>query len=430
VASASADRKRAARLLIRVEGGAFASRMLSDRADPGVRVRVLGVLRWQRLLDHVLARFSRRPPQQLDPEVRAAMRLGLFEHGELGVPAAVAVDGAVRLVRELGRGSATGLVNAVLRRATSAWEELTADVADDLRWSHPAWLAARWRTTLGEQAARDAMAAAQRPAPVWVWFTDARARERVEREGLALSPHPWCPTAWTSREGVGPVLAAVGRHEAYVQDPSSQLVAHVGAALAGEGAAFVDLCAAPGGKAALMVRLRPWRIALAVDLRPVRLRLLGPLASRLGGPLMAAADAGRPPLAAGSFELVVLDAPCSGTGTLRRHPELRWRLTEEAIAGLASVQGRLVAAAVELVAPGGTLLYATCSLEPEENEAHFRDLPEGFVVQSLGTLLPAGTPGVETTAGGVRLPTSDDGDGFTLHALRRVGGREGEHSRG
>ncbi len=422
MASASADRQQAARLLIRVEDGAFASRMLGDRAGPGVRARVLGVLRWQRLLDHVLERFSRRPLPKLDPEVRVALRLGLFERAELGLPAAVAVDGAVRLVRGLAHESATGLVNAVLRRATSAWEEVTADLPDDLQWSHPSWLADRWRSVLGDEAVSNAMAAAQRPAPVWVWFADALARERLEREGVGLSPHPWCPGAWTARDEIGPLLAAVNRREAYVQDPSSQLVAHLGANLAGAEAAFVDLCAAPGGKAALMVRLRSWRSALALDLRAVRLRLLGPLAARLGGPLMAAADAGRPPLAERTWELVLLDAPCSGTGTLRRHPELKWRLKAQAITELATAQSRLLAAAVELVAPEGALLYATCSLEPEENEAHFASLPEGFEVQPLDGVLPSGVVTAPTAAGGVRLPTSRDGDGFTLHALRRISG--------
>ncbi len=424
MARASADRQHAARLLIRVESGAFASRLLGDRAGPGVRVRVLGVLRWQRLLDHVLERFSRRPLPRLDPEVRVALRLGLFERAQIELPAAVAVDGAVRLIRELGHTSATGLVNAVLRRATAAWEEMTTEQSDDLRWSHPSWLAERWRATLGEEAAGAAMAAAQRPAPVWVWFADPETRKRLEGESVALRPHPWCPGAWAPREEIGPVLSAVGRREAYVQDPSSQLVAHVGAGLAGEEAAFVDLCAAPGGKAALMVRLRPWRSAVALDLSPLRLRLLGPLAARLGGPWMAAADAGRPPLRERAWELVVLDAPCTGTGTLRRHPELKWRLTPQAIVDLAVTQARLLTSAVELVAPGGVLLYATCSLEPEENEAHFEHLPEGFVAEPLGGVLPSGVVTVPTAAGGVRLPTSRDGDGFTVHALRRVDGEE------
>jgi len=408
--------------LIRVEGGAFASRLLADRASPGVRVRVLGVLRWQRLLDHVLAHFSRRPLARLDPEVRAVLRLGLCEQAEIGLPAAVAVDGAVRLIRELGHGSATGLVNAVLRRATAAWQELTADQPDDLQWSHPQWLAERWRARLGEDLARSTMAAAQQPAPVWVWFADPGTRGRLEGEGVALRPHPWCPGAWTAREEIGPVLVAVGRREAYVQDPSSQLVAHVGARLAGVDDGFVDLCAAPGGKAALMVRLHPWRCALALDLRPFRLRLLGPLAVRLGGPLMAAADAARPPLKERTWELVVLDAPCSGTGTLRRHPELKWRLTRQAIDELAGAQERLVSAAIELVAPDGVLLYATCSLEAEENEAHFERLPEGFTAEPLASVLPNEVAAVPTAAGGVRLPTSRDGDGFTLHALRRISG--------
>lgn len=418
--SASADRLTAARYLIRVDDGAFASRLLGDRAGPGVRVRVLGVLRWQRLLDHVLSAFSRRPLAALDREVRVSLRLGLLERGEMGLPAAVAVDGAVRLVRELGLGSATGLVNAVLRRATGAWEEATAELPDDLRWSHPEWLAARWRELLGEECARGAMAAAQRPAPVWAWLVDPEVARRLADGGSELRPHPWCPGAWAPRGEVGPLLAEVARRRAYVQDPTSQLVAHLAARLAPDDAALVDLCAAPGGKSALAHRLRVWRPALALDLRLPRLRLMGPLAAALGGPLLAAADASRPPLAERAWDLVVLDAPCSGTGTLRRHPELRWRLTPQAIASLAATQGRMVAAAAGLVARGGVLLYATCSLEPEENEAHFVTPPAGFEPVDLEPHLPEGTPRLATSAGGVRVPTHRDGDGFTVHTLRRT----------
>ncbi len=420
MASASADRLTAARLLVRVEKGAFASRLLGGRMGPGVRVRVLGVLRWQRLHDTVLARFSRRPLASLDPEVRASLRIGLLERSQMGLPAAVAVDGAVRLVRDLGHGSATGLVNAVLRRATAALEDAAEGVPDDLEWSHPEWLAARWRGVLGSEATRDAMAAAQHPAPVWVWFVEPSEQHRLAADGVVLRSHPWCPGAFSARDDVALVLEAVGRRAAYVQDPTSQLVAHLAARLAPESAALLDLCAAPGGKSALAHRLRPWRSALALDLRASRLRLVRPLAAAMGGPLLAVADAARPPLAGRSWDLVLLDAPCSGTGTLRRHPELKWRLSPELIGEAAATQTRLLRSAVELVAPDGILLYATCSLEPEENEAHFALPPPGFDPAPLEPFLTAGVPHLPTPAGGIRIPTTRDGDGFTLHAFRRT----------
>lgn len=417
--STSADRIRAARSLIRVEDGAFASRLLAARADPGVRVRVLGVLRWLRPLDAVLARRCSRPIEQLDAEVRAGLRIGLFEACILGVPAAVATDSAVRLVRRLGHGSASGLVNAVLRRAVADWPGRMEAASPDLRLSHPAWLYRRWRDRYGRSAADGVMAANQRPAPVWAWFFADSFRKELEDRGTALERHPWCPGAWSEAEGSGRLIEAVRRGEAFVQDPSSQLVSLVGADLGGDGCRFVDLCAAPGGKTAgISLRATPSRV-VACDLRLGRVRLMASSLERLGGCSLLVADSTSPPFAGGSFDLVILDAPCSGTGTLRRHPELRWRLRPGSIGEMAALQKQLCGAALDLVAPGGVLVYATCSIESEENEDHFLEPPTGFDAVDLTEVLPAGVPAAPTDAGGVRILPHEHGDGFTIHALRR-----------
>jgi 16S rRNA (cytosine967-C5)-methyltransferase len=212
-------------------------------------------------------------------------------------------------------------------------------------------------------------------------------------------------------------MAAVTAGAFYAQDPSSQLVAHLGASLMADGARVVDLCAAPGGKSALLHRLgRPAR-HVAVDLHLGRARLMRRLVGDAAH--LVAADAAEPALRPRAWDLVLLDAPCTGTGTLRRHPELRWRLQPEGIDGLSALQRTLVAGAVPLVAPGGVLLYATCSIEPEENEAHFHSLPEGFDLVDLQPLMPPATPAVTTGAGGLRILPHADGDGFTMHAVRR-----------
>jgi len=350
-----------------------------------------------------------------------ALRLGLVETAVLGSPAAVAVDGAVHLVRRLGKGSASGLVNAVLRRAVDAWNRLEENAPPDVLWSHPGWMYRRWCTAFGEDAAREIVRANQRPASVWVWWV----RDAEDGGGAAPSlhvvePHPWCPGAWRAPGDDALMAAEAAAGRAYVQDPASQLVAHLAVALAGKGS-LLDLCAAPGGKAVLAARLGGWSEVIACDLSARRLALVRRLA-RLAGVEVdgVVADATRPAIRQGRAGLVALDAPCSGTGTLRRHPELRWRLDPGAIPERAGVQRRMIGAALGAVAPGGVLLYTTCSLEPEENEEHFEEVPPGFEIVDLVPFLPPGVPVVGTPAGGLRLYPADHWDGFGLHALRRV----------
>lgn len=416
MANASDDRRRAARFLIRVEDGAFASRLLDRDASPGVRARVLGVLRWQRKLDHRLGPFLKRPLDKLDPEVRAVLRIGCFEGIDLGVPGPVATDGMVRLVRRLRKASAAGMVNAVLRRALAAPEP--DEVPPDLRWSHPRWLWRRWSANMGAAAAEKAMAAAQKPASPWVWFVSEDARSAVEASGGALGSHPWCPGAWTATDGRHELMAEVSRGGAVAQDPSSQIVAKIASNIVGGRGFAVDLCAAPGGKSALLGRLGEWDRFVAGDRSIAKTNRLH---RRLPDIPIIAADASRPALVGGVWDLVLLDAPCSGTGTFRRHPELKWRLGSEAIAEAAERQRPMIAAATGLLAPNGILVYATCSVEPEENEAHFETVPAGFERQAMDGLLPAGLPWTETAAGGVRIMPHEHGDGFTIHALRRMG---------
>lgn len=404
---------------MRVEGGAFSSRLLASGGSPAVRVRVLETLRWLAALDAALLPHCRRDLDKLDPEVRTVLRLGLAEVMRLDVPPALATDGAVRLIRKMGRSSAAGMVNAVLRRAASQWRQTLEASQVSVRLSHPEWLAQRWVEHFGGEAAEAAMESAQHPAKTWVWFFDDRTRDRLAGEGVSLEAHQWCLGAWTAPTQAPLLVGAVASGGAYAQDPSSQLVARAARALAGDGARAVDLCAAPGGKAALMLHQGGWGCLAAADLMLKRARLITTTLGRVGEGMVVAADAARPPFAASSWDLVVLDAPCSGTGTFRRHPELKWRLRPESITEAAAVQRRLFSAALELVAPGGIVLFSTCSVEPEENEEVVRDLPPGFEVEELSRALPENVPGLPTDAGGTRILPNVDGDGFTMHAIRR-----------
>jgi 16S rRNA (cytosine967-C5)-methyltransferase len=180
----------------------------------------------------------------------------------------------------------------------------------------------------------------------------------------------------------------------------------------------VEIAAAPGGKSLVLAAERDSR-HLALDRHLGRVAMMrANLAAVPSPPLVAAADGAAPPLAPGSCAAVLLDAPCSGTGTLRRHPEIRWRLSAADLAGLAAAQRRLVAAAAALLAPGGWLLYATCSLEPEENAEVVAGL--GLELGAPCDLLPAGVARVELPGGGVVILPTGEGDGFTAHLLRRT----------
>ncbi len=416
----SVDRLTAARLLMRVEEGAFSSRLLGGRTAAGVRARVLGVLRWMRAIDFILEPLLSRDLTKLDPEVRAALRIGLHETMYLECPPQLATDGAVYLVRRLGKNSASGMVNAVLRRAAGSWQDRQSRAAIDVRLAHPEWLWKRWEARFGAEGAERAMSAAQEPAATWVWFVDDEAKQELAVEGVALTSHPWCPGAYAAPADPGLLVRVVTGGAAYAQDPSSQLVAHVSAALS-HGRRVLDLCAAPGGKAALMLRLRAWETVAAADLNLVRASLMRPLLERLGVAAAVVADAVRPPFLSGEWDMVLLDSPCTGTGTFRRHPELKWKLTPASILEMAARQRELLAAGLELVAPGGILLYATCSVEPEENEEVVADLPLGFERTELAVVLPDGVPWLPTPAGGARILPNPDGDGFTMHAVRRSG---------
>ena len=406
-------------MLVRVEEGAFSSRLLAGGGGPAARVRVLEVLRSMRALDAVLQPRCRRKLRKLDPEVRAAMRIGLVETVRLDFPPELATDGAVRLVRRLGRSSASSMVNAVLRKATADWRDVLARSPIDVRLSHPEWLYRRWVDLFGVEATANAMASAQEPAVTWAWFFAGEDRRYLTRKGVELAPHPWCPGAWTAPEDVKSLIEAVSGGDAYAQDPSSQLVAHVASSLASGKGNILDLCAAPGGKAALILHLGCRQRVAAADLRLNRARLTRQAVMRAGNCAIVAADATMSPFAAGGWNLVLLDAPCSGTGTFRRHPELKWRLGPESIGELAGKQQEMRTAALDLVAPDGALLYTTCSVEPEENEGVTADLPDGFEVEMLESHLPARVPWIPTSTGGIRILPNADGDGFTMHAIRR-----------
>jgi 16S rRNA (cytosine967-C5)-methyltransferase len=404
-------RRQAVIALARVEGrGAHAARLLTG-AVPAERELVLGVLRWQLTLDHLLARHLRQPLAALDEQLRAVLRVGLYEARRMRTPMPVAVAEAVRVAKALVPRAA-GLVNAVLRRAVGEpWPDPgDAGVPLSLRTSHPDWLVRRWVELLGESDAAAALTADQEPAPLCL-LEAVSDHEGLAAAGCELHPHPRVPGVLVVTGGAEVAAAALRAGKAYAIDPAAVAVARL---LPPAGGLTVDLAAAPGGKSLVLASERPGIRLLAADRSLGRARLMrGNLALLEPVPGLVVADALAAPLRPGSCQAVLLDAPCSGTGTLRRHPEIRWRLKPADLAQLAGAQRRLAEAAAALLAPRGVLLYATCSLEPDENAA----VLAGLSLEAL-PIAPE-LPFHKLPGGGVVIPPSAAGDGFTVHLLRR-----------
>jgi 16S rRNA (cytosine967-C5)-methyltransferase len=381
---------------------------------------VLGTLRRRGALDAALAPLSAKPLDELDAPVRAILRLAAHQIVHLRVPDRAAVSEAVELAKERApRGS--GFVNAVLRRLARAGAPAEPDAArDPLAWltstgSLPAWLAARWLARLG---AADAVARARvlLQEPTTAVRLNPRhpdAEAHAAAAGLTLE-RGTVPGAFRVTAGRPQELAAAGLLHA--QDEGSQLVAHLAA---GPGRTL-DACAAPGGKATLVGDLvGAGGVVVAGELAPGRRHTLAGLVARWGARNVhvVGADGLRPPFL-GGFDTVLLDAPCSGLGTLARHPDIRWRVQPEDLARHARRQGALLDSLAQVVRPSGRLVYATCSSEPEENEdvvTRFLERRRDFRVLDL----PAWAEPFRDGASVKTRPETDGGDAFFAVVLGR-----------
>ncbi len=344
-------------VLLRVETRAsYAAELLNSSlaerlsaADRALAQEItLGCLRWQGQLDFLIEHFSGHNPARLDPEVRVALRMGLYQLRFLErIPPRAAVDQSVEMVKRARKASAAGLVNAVLRKVT---REPVA-MPDPALYSTPAWLLERWG---GEIAARNN----ERPA------TFVRLPAGAERG--ALRPGRYL---YSSAVVEGPT-------ELPVQDETSQMIAYL--LDAQDGQRVLDLCAAPGNKTAQLREFAPRARIIAADLHPARL-------ARVAAAERVALDGAEALPFRCRFARILVDAPCSGTGTVRRNPEIKWRLTPEDLPALASKQHALLASALDALEPGGRLVYSTCSLELEENEQVVEAVlgsRSGFVLRS------------------------------------------------
>ena len=374
----SPSRTAAFDILMRVAQGAFADELLhSDRLDglsPADRALcmeiVMGVLRWRSQLDDTIASWSKTPPQKLDFEVLTALRIGAYQLAHLErVPAHAAVDQTVELVKRAGRRFSAPMVNAVMRKIAASKprpQPLTGE-EDSLQLvaaatAHPLWLLQRWETEYGLDAVRQiAHYDQQVPVPA-LRLRDAEAENDLRNEGIELAPGVLVRGARRVISGDVTKTRAFADGRAYVQDEASQLVA----LLVGHGARILDCCAAPGGKTSVIAERNPSALVVAAELHPARARLMRRLVGARNVFVVAASAEALPLIP--NFDRVLADVPCSGTGTLARNPEIKWRLRREDLSDLHRRQVSILRTALAYLVPGGRLVYATCSLAREENE--------------------------------------------------------------
>jgi 16S rRNA (cytosine967-C5)-methyltransferase len=427
--SVSPARQAAYRILCRVEAGrGFAVDLLQGRgvshlqdADRRLATElVMGTLRWRGELDFQIERFSGRTLDRFDPEVVTVLRLGVYQVRFLEkIPKAAAVNDAVEMIKAARKRSAAGLVNAVLRKcpppvrrfARTRCEDLDLEARASVERTVPTWLFRRWAARAwGVDRARDGAShhrttEAQRPeagievARRLAWMStqvppttlrvaggkadlEALQRELAE-EGIRARPGQYSARALVIESGSVQASKAVRKAREHgcvvIQDEASQLVGELLGPRAGQ--RVLDLCAAPGVKAGQIAQALGRGTLVACDVSASRLRTMARLLPHLVRPAvrlhMVRLDARQGLPFGASFDRILLDVPCSGTGTLARNPESKWRLLPRDIPRFAAAQTNMLKSALPLVALGGRLVYATCSLEPEENEEVVETVMEG-----------------------------------------------------
>jgi 16S rRNA (cytosine967-C5)-methyltransferase len=375
---AAPSRVAAYKVLLRVEReSSYAVELLHsgmlDDLEPADRnlttELVMGVLRWRSVLDQYIAHFSFSPLPKLDLEVLTALRMGAYQVKFLRVAPHAAVNETVELVKQARKLSAAGLANAVMRKLLglqNSGKQLALPRPPEI-FAHPEWLTERWSRQFGAETVARICKYDQQAPETSLRLASSAEEEELRKAGIEVAPGTLVRSARQRVKGDLTQLAAYREGRIAIQDEGSQLVA----ALVGNGRRILDCCAAPGGKTGALASRLPRAEIVAAELHPHRARLLRERAPQDNVQVITA-DAVQLPFA-DVFDRVLADVPCSGTGTLARNPEIKWKLRPEDLTDLQQRQLLILKAAMKHVAPGGRVIYSTCSLEPEENEAVVRN---------------------------------------------------------
>lgn len=432
----TAARAVAAEICVDLRRGEFLDQSFDRRIAPldardrrWSRELVYGMLRHRATIDAILAERVRGGLVRLDPDVIDLLRLGVYQLLFMGsVPAYAAIAQTVELAKRRHGLGASKLVNAVLRRTDRERENLLATQTGDaidalaLKYSHPRWLIARWIERYGAQDTERLLTLNNAEAPVIIrpyGIVREQLEATMEAAGVHVADAPYARDSIAISGGTTfTELGAFKKGLFFVQDPAATLVTAYTAVP--PGATVADLCAAPGGKALELSRTAG--TVFGSDKSFARLQRLLANQKRLESanvhPFVG--DARHPAIK--PIDVVLIDVPCTGTGTFRRHPDARWRIKISDFAVMSQLQRSILRAAAEVVKPGGLLIYSTCSLEPEENDAQI----DWFLAENVNFVLeppPDGTVASELLDGGrLRvLPQRHGTDGAFAARLRRVG---------
>jgi 16S rRNA (cytosine967-C5)-methyltransferase len=405
-------------------------------ADRGLATElVMGTLRWQSAIDAAIAVWSSQRLPKIDSEVLIALRLGAYQLGWLDrIPPHAVIHESVELVKSARKRSAAPFANAVLRKLADSKQnirpEQVASTSDSTglarAWSHPQWIVERWIRTFGIEIATLICRYNQAVPVTTIRLRGKNTEKLLQSEGVVLAPASWLPDARRVVSGDVTQTRAYKENQIAIQDEASQLVA----ALVGCGSRILDCCAAPGGKTWAMADRNPRGRIVAVELHLHRAHAL---AKRVTAPNVQVINADIRHLPIGvEFDRVLVDAPCSGTGTFARNPEIRWRLKDKDLDDLHGRQVSILQSGMRYVCLNGRLIYATCSLEKEEGEAVIEEVlskNEGFrfvnassVLQELaerGNLIATDYSSIIDRQFLRTLPGAHDCDGFFIALLER-----------